>query len=484
MSTPSRGPRVSGGALKRMLDCERRLWLSEHRRAGGAPRHDHDEVLEGRSRSLEDRAAVDADGMIGPVQRSGVTFEQAAAETLRLLRETDAPLRRPALLSPDGLVAAAPAFILREGEALVIRDVRLAHRPEKKREHRVRTSFAGWLARRLSGREVARLEIVNGLGGIAEVNPVPDEEIEALVARATELLDPATPEPTLLMGHSHCQDCEHYSHCWDRAEAERRIEVLPAVTRRRAELLHAEGLTTFDQLAALPTGHLKHHDLREAERILHAEATAWSTGAPFWLRDPGLPRERTLVWFDVESDADGERSSVPVYLWGLAVEHGDAAFEPILAELTPAGDKVAWERFVTRALEIHERHPDALWVHWHNAETMWVDRYVARHGAPEAFVKALRSPGAMFDLHAAVERSVRLPVRGTSVKQVAPWLGFSWSNPDADAEWSIAQLARARRTSDPAARQAILDEVARYNADDLWAMRVVWRWLEATAPRA
>ena len=42
------------------------------------------------------------------------------------------------------------------------------------------------------------------------------------------------------------------------------------------------------------------------------------------------------------------------------------------------------------------------------------------------------------DLHQAFERSVRLPVRGTSVKLVAPWLGFAWSNPNADAEWSTA----------------------------------------------
>ncbi len=203
-----------------------------------------------------------------------------------------------------------------------------------------------------------------------------------------------------------------------------------------------------------------------------------------WLRDPGIPSDRTPVWFDVESDADGERASVPVYLWGLAVEQGDAPFEPILAELTREGDRAAWERFVTRALEIHAQVPNAIWVHWHNAESMWVDRYLKRYGAPQAFVDALRTPGRMFDLHAAFERSVRLPVRGTSVKQVAPWLGFAWSNPDADAEWSIAQLNRARRTSDPAARKAILDEVARYNADDLWAMRVVWRWLVANAPRA
>jgi uncharacterized protein len=119
-----------------------------------------------------------------------------------------------------------------------------------------------------------------------------------------------------------------------------------------------------------------------------------------------------------------------------------------------------------------------VWVHWHDAEPMWLDRYIARLGAPDAFVQRIRAPGACFDLHRALERSVRLPLRSTSIKFVARWLGFEWSNPDADAAWSTAQAHRARETADLQERERLLAEVMRYNADDLWAMRAVWKWLE------
>jgi predicted RecB family nuclease len=195
-------PRVTGGALKRLLDCERRLWLSEHAREHAAARSEHDEVLGERNRSLEDAAAAGVPGLAGPLLRAGVSFDEAAAETVRLLRETNLPLRRPVLVSADGRYTATPAFILREGDALVIRDVRLAHRPEKKRENRVRAAFAGWLARQLSGREVVRLEIVNGLGEVVEVRSEPEASMAALAARALELLGDA-PEPDLLLAHSH-----------------------------------------------------------------------------------------------------------------------------------------------------------------------------------------------------------------------------------------------------------------------------------------
>ncbi len=483
MPAPPHPPRVTGGALKRLLDCERRLWLSEHARERAAARTEHDDVLGERNRSLEDAVAAAVPGLAGPLFHPGVSFDEAAAETLRLLRESSRPLRRPVLVSADGRHTATPAFILREGEALVIRDVRLAHRPETKRENRVRVAYAAWLARQLTGREVARLEIVNGLGQVVEVAAEPDAALAALAARTLELMGDA-PEPDLLLAHSHCQHCAHYTHCWDRAEAERRIEVVPLVTRARAALLHAEGVRTFDELAARTPESLRHHDLKAHAPLLLAEARAWATGAPVWLRDPGLPRDRTPVWFDVESDSDGERATVPVYLWGLAVERETPRAEAVLAELDDAGDRDAWRRFVSRALEVFREEPRAIWVHWHDAEPMWLERYIARLGAPEEFVSRVRAPGALFDLHRSLERSVRLPLRSTSIKFVAPWLGFEWSNPEADAAWSTAQLHRAYETADVDERAQLLAQVAAYNADDLWAMRVVWRWLAAAPGRA
>ncbi len=472
--------RVTGWALKRLLDCERRLWRSEHARGSDAPRGDHGDVLGEKSRTLEDQVAATLPDLVGPVWAPGVPFADAGAETARLLHETTHAIRRPVLMSADGGSSATPAFLLREGAAVVVRDVRLAHHPERSRDSRVRSSFAGWLVREITGLHVTRLEIVNGLGEIVELEPLRDGELQSLVERARELLGDSS-EPDLLLAHSHCQDCEHYAHCWDRAEAERRIEVAPSVTRARARLLHDEGIRTFDELAARTPDSFRHRDLRANAFLLQAEARAWSTSRPVWLKAPDLPRGRTPVWFDVEADSDGLRAPVPVYLWGLAVEQPEPRFEPLLAELTPEGDREAWARFVARALEVFDDHPEAVWVHWHDAEPMWLDRYITRLGAPAAFVQRIRAPGACFDLHRALDRAVRLPLRSTSIKFVARWLGFKWSNPDADAAWSTAQAHRARETRDPVERARLLAQVASYNADDLWAMRVVWNWLQEQA---
>ena len=63
------------------------------------------------------------------------------------------------LVSADGRKSATPAFLLREGDTLVVRDVRLSHRPERQRVNRVRVSFDG--VEEVSSRD-ARVQIRPG----------------------------------------------------------------------------------------------------------------------------------------------------------------------------------------------------------------------------------------------------------------------------------------------------------------------------------
>ncbi|HEV2104639.1 MAG TPA: TM0106 family RecB-like putative nuclease [Candidatus Eisenbacteria bacterium] len=479
-----RGPRrVSGGTLYKLVHCERRLWLDVHAPALAAPRDAHDEVLRERGRALEEGVARTFAGLEGPVLRPGVTLEDAARET-RALLGTGRPLHQPVLLAADDRRVGVPDFLYWEDGRVVVREAKLALRPAARPDILLQLAHYGALAAEVAGAPVARLEVTNGRGETQAVTPPAPARLAAAVARAAALLGDA-PEPDLLLAHSTCESCPFYAHCWDRAQAERRVEVLSEVWRSRAAALHAEGVCTFDELAARDPGSLRHPELRRGARRIVAEARAHANGAPVWLEPPRLPAGRQPVWFDLEGDPDGEAAEVPIYLWGLAVEEADAPRpEAVFADLDAGGDRRGWERFVARALEIAAAAPHAVWVHWHQYEVTWLHRYQRRYGAPAAFERALLAPGATFDLHAALHRAVRLPLRSYSIKHVAPWLGFAWSIPESGSAWSVAQFHHARATADPEERARRLAAIARYNADDLLAMRAVWRWLEANAPRA
>jgi len=206
-------------------------------------------------------------------------------------------------------------------------------------------------------------------------------------------------------------------------------------------------------------------------------------GTPSWLQPPRLHPGRPRVWFDIEADPEQGDLRSSVYLWGLAVEGGASgpAFEAVFADGEEGGEERAWRRFTERVDELQDEHPGAVFVHYTHYEVTWVQRYLAHYGASERFAR--RFPPALWDLHKhGVVPAVRLPLRSYSIKQVAPWVGFEWRNPDSGSQWSIVQYRKVKQTRDPAERTRLLQELADYNEDDLLAMRAVWRWLEEHGP--
>ncbi|HTR97283.1 MAG TPA: TM0106 family RecB-like putative nuclease [Candidatus Acidoferrales bacterium] len=478
---PARTARLTGQALTTAAECPRRLWLRQHDAREGTPPTDHQRVLRERTAVLERETLARFPDRVGPIWNREGSFAAAAAESLRRLREERVPLVRPALLSPDGRRSSVPLLLWWDGGTLAVLDVRLAHRPQARSDFALQLAHDRALLREIAGIEPGRFEIVNGHGETIAVKPA-SESAYARALAAAEAVLAREDEPDLLLSHSACRACAFYDHCWDRAEAERRIEILPEVQGAHVAAYHAAGVRTLVRLAALATGRTPAGLPEAVVRRAAIAAAAWRDDRAVWLRAPRLP-EGPCVWLDFEGDARGEDAGIPIYLWGLAREPGgDAAprGEAIVAGLDDGGDARAWQRFVARADQLLAAEPGLRFVHWDQYEPLWVRRYAARHGAPPGFLE--RFERATFDLKRALDQSVRLPLRSYSIKFVARWLGFAWRNPESGSEWSAARFHRACATGDAAERERLLREIAEYNEDDLLAMRAIWRWMRASGP--
>ncbi len=477
-----RPQRVTAQALVQVAGCRRRLWLGAHSRVPLAPLPEHVVVLRERAREHERSVAARFDDLAGPFWKHEGPLSEVAAETLRLLRETRRPIWRGALLSADGHRVAHPGFLWWDGDTLVVTEARLALRPEARADFALQLAHVRALIEESGVDAELRFEIVNGQGQSLVVEPATPARY-ASVARAVEATLAEPGEPDELRAHSVCKRCPYYEHCWDMAERDGRIELLPEVQIAHVPEYHAAGARTLADLVTLDPARLPEGPVRQAAKKAIVVARAWLERRAAWLQPPLLP-DGPLVWFDLEGDSLGEQALNPIYLWGLALERpGEAPLaEAIVAELGADGDRAAWERFVARAGEILEREPGVRFVHWDAFEPLWVERYADRLGAPEGFVARMKT--ACFDLKRLLDRCVRLPLRSYSIKHVAPWMGFEWRNPDSGSEWSVAQFHRARETGEPAERERLLAALVEYNEDDLWAMRAVWRWLRANAPSA
>jgi predicted RecB family nuclease len=472
--------RVTAGHLRQLQRCERELWLSVHLPSARAEPGDFERTL--RQAGIDHERAMRAlfPGLVGPIHRYERPYEESAAETLRYLRESRAPLHQPVFLSADGTLAGVPDFLYWDDEKLVLCEVRLRTRIGRGADVALQMAHFRALAETACGVPVARCEVLNGEGECLPIEPCAPDVYRRALQRALDLFE-STAEPALLKAHSTCQTCGYYGHCWTRAIAEGRLEVLPAVRSEMVPRLQAAGFHTIHDVARLEPLAVPGVRTPVLERI-RLESRAWVDGRALWMAAPALPAGRPVVWLDLEGDP-GNDAEVPVYLWGAALDGEDGiAYQPIIAEPGADGDLEAWQRFLAQAGMWLERHPDAVWVHWSEYERMWLLRYAARHG--DAGGVAARVGAALIDLHEVLRRCAVLPLRSYSIKEVAPWLGFRWSHPDMSSQWSTVQYRLARATGDDAERQRLFDVIAAYNRDDLLAMKAVWTWMLAEGPAA
>jgi uncharacterized protein len=480
---PPSGRRISASTLYLLHECDRLLWLTQHRRDLALPASEFDRLLMEKGVQHERHVRESRfPESVGPVYVFGQPAERAARETSRLLREGGATLYQPLLLSRDGRCLGVPDFLYREGGGLVVHDAKLAVNLKEHAEIHLQMAHYARLLEENLGARPGRLEITNGNGEVVAVEPAGDAAYEQAVQHARALLD-GGPEPATLQTHSVCEDCAFYEHCWPLAVEQDRIEVLGDVTRPVASLLHGLGLETIARLAAREPGEFRMKGIAGLADGIIAEARAHRDGAAVWLAAPHLPAY-PVVWFDLEGDPEGRELDKAIYLWGLAPDDGRSApvTEAITADFEDQGGRRAWERFVTRAAGILERHPEARWVHYHNYEKVWLRRYVELYGAPTGFRERMEE--ALFDLYyRGVRAALRLPLYSYSIKKVADFVGFRWRNPESGSAWSIVQYQRARESRAPAERDRIIREIEEYNADDLLAMRAVWRWMRAEGPK-
>jgi uncharacterized protein len=79
----------------------------------------------------------------------------------------------------------------------------------------------------------------------------------------------------------------------------------------------------------------------------------------------------------------------------------------------------------------------------------------------------------LVDVHKALKGSVILPLRGTSLKDVAPWLGFHWQGATQSADESMLEYLAYLADGQPGR----LTQIVQYNADDCTALVTVRDWL-------
>jgi len=212
-----------------------------------------------------------------------------------------------------------------------------------------------------------------------------------------------------------------------------------------------------------------------ASKVLRM-AKALTSGREELLKKPEVPARDNYVMFDLEGLPPQLDELEKVYLWGLQV-YGDRPkqYLGVAAGIGSEGDRVAWGAFRAAARQILSDYGDIPFVHWHHYERTKLDLYVDRFGDPDGTASRVRQN--LLDLLPITQSSIVLPLSSYSLKVVEQYVGFRRTQDEHGGQWAMAKYIEAVETEDPDTRAKLMEEIFKYNEEDLAATWEVLKWL-------
>lgn len=477
-------------------ECELRVWLSARGEVPKPPSA-FEQLMEryGREHEARHLASLGPDvvtlqGLPRP-ERERRTREAVAAGA-RVIYQ--AALRAQTMLGGQAVaVIGDPDFLIASDHGYIVRDAKIA-RTITARDHPeilLQLELYGWLFEQMFGTPPAGLEV---FAGSEEVVPLDFTGGASAVAALERIAtaESATAQPYEPVGWSKCADCGFRPRCWPAAEERRDVALVKGVDQSIARSLREHGVTTYDELlerfdeSALRD--LPHRQKTRTKRVGSSAASilrmarALQTDREIAIAPPALPHHPNYVMFDLEGVQALLKDPEIIYLWGAQVfGEQPGAFQ--YAELRPGDrdDERCWRDFLALARVIRREYGDAIpWVHWARYERRHVAGYIERWG-DDADGVAAWVLDHLLDALPITERAVALPLYSYSLKEIEKYLGFERSQDEFGGTWAMVSYLDAAEHPDPVMRRTIMDEIVRYNQEDLASMWKVVKWLGARA---
>ncbi|MEA5464182.1 TM0106 family RecB-like putative nuclease [Leptothoe sp. PORK10 BA2] len=281
--------------------------------------------------------------------------------------------------------------------------------------------------------------------------------------------------PDVFISRSRCDMCVWLNHCYEVAQEQNHLSLLPGVTLNRYRHLDKLGLTTVETLARNQPATLAQasgFELKVAEKLVH-QAQAKMSGVAiartdsnnnFTLSPQELPSAPIELYFDIEAAPDQDL----IYLHGILVVNNQTqaeTFIPLVAR-EPESEVTAWNQFQ----HVVAHYPDSPIYHFCPYEAQTVRRLAERYGSIIDIDELL---GRFVDIHKRIVDTVTLPIESYALKHIARWIGFEWRDSSANGAQSICWYDNWLESQD----EQYLNDILKYNEDDCRATFWVKRWL-------
>ena len=270
--------------------------------------------------------------------------------------------------------------------------------------------------------------------------------LTGLLAKARSVLDSiaaqranATPPPLVL--NKHCVECEYQSRCRQIAIEKDDLSLLAKMTEKERRKQHDRGIFTVNQLSY--TFRPRKRSAPEVMKHQHAlTALAIRKKQIHILGTPALSAAGTPVYFDVEGDPDRDF----YYLIGLRTKSVGSPVHYSFWANDPGDEQDMWADCLHRLSVIDNPRL----IHYGSYETQFLKRMRTRYpniGNPVFLDQLTKSA---LNLLSPIYAHVYFPTYSNSLKEVARYLGFGWSDSTSSGltarhlEVSVGDLTRSQ----------------------------------------
>lgn len=270
--------------------------------------------------------------------------------------------------------------------------------------------------------------------------------------------------PDLVLNR-HCGECEFQTRCRQKAVEKDDLSLLSGMSEKERTKLNSKGIFTVTQLSYTFRPRRRPKKLRDKKEKYHhsLKALAIREKKIHIVGTPELKIEGTPVYFDVEGLPDRDF----YYLIGVRVGEGESAVQHSLWADTADDERRIWQEFLT----ILDGIAKPVLIHYGSYETTFLRRMRERYGGPPEDSAAAKTLELSANVVSTIFARIYFPTHSNSLKEVASWLGFSWSDPSLSGLNSIAYQSGWESLAASSAKQKLVI----YNAEDCAALELVTR---------
>ena len=286
--------------------------------------------------------------------------------------------------------------------------------------------------------------------------------------------------PEITQDRKKCAICTWQKYCDSEAKSKGFLTDIDGIGPKTSLLLEGVGISTIKELSNIEEKdlHMKlynfqNNNLERTSNFINQAKSYLSGDASFKKHNRDFLKINSLIKkgffiFDIESNPDEKHDFLYGFLSinNLYDKTEIESYEAILNINKQNSDKSIKQLFLK--LASHEEWPI---LHYGETEKVSILHLAINCGMDKLKIDKLKF--RFIDLHALIKKSWILPLRNYSLKTVANWTGFEWSQKNANGSRALYWWILYQNTLN----KNYLKKIIQYNRDDCFATLEIARWL-------